>query len=102
VARRIAAASIEVAGIRGALIRHLEGSLDRLVGADTDAYDFGIEREQLAELLEDLAAGRDAYVPAWRIPREHRPASGRLFWLTGEQLVPADDTIVSTQRQSDR
>jgi hypothetical protein len=46
-------------------------------------YDFSWERER---------AGRDVYVPGWRLPREHRPAGAEVFWLRGDELHPADDT----------
>ena len=55
-ARRIAAQPVEVSGIRGALIVDLEAALNRLIGADSEIYDFSWERDWLAEKLRDLRA----------------------------------------------
>ncbi len=82
---RIAAQPVEVSGIRGATIVDLEAALNRLIGADSEIYDFSWERDWLAEKLRDLRAGRDVYVPGWRLPREHRPG----FWLRGDELPRA-------------
>ncbi len=87
-ARRIGAQSVEVAGIRGALIDNLERSLDRLVGADTDVYDFSVERERLAGMVADLRAGRDVCVQGWQIPLQLRPPSGKVFRLIDDKPVP--------------
>ena len=48
-----------MAGVRGALSANPEASLDRLSGADTDVYDFSVERDRLAGMVADLRAGRD-------------------------------------------
>jgi hypothetical protein len=87
-ARRIGAEPIEVARVRGALIDNLEASLDRLVGADTDVYDFSVERDRLSGMVADLRAGRDVCVQRWQIPRELRPADGKVFRLIDDKLVP--------------
>jgi hypothetical protein len=92
-ARRIAAQPVEVSGIRGALIVDLEAALNRLIGADSEIYDFSWEHDWLAEKLRDLRAGRDVYVPGWRLPREHRPAGAEVFWLRDDELHPADDIL---------
>ena len=92
-ARRIAAQPAEVSGIRGALIVDLEATLNRLIGADSEIYDFSWERDWLAEKLRDLRAGCNVYVSGWRLPREHRPAAAELFWLRGDEVHPADDTL---------
>lgn len=68
----------------------LEASLDRLLGADSEAYRFSVERKQLAEMLADLRAGRDVCVPGWRIPGGLRPDRCKVFTLSGDQLVPQD------------
>jgi hypothetical protein len=87
-ARRIRPPAVEVAGIRGVLVDALQVSLDRLVAADTDVYDFALEREGLAGVLDGLRSGRDVCVQGWQIPREFRPARGKVFRLTGDQLIP--------------
>lgn len=92
-ARRIAAQPAEVSGIRGALIVDLEAALNRLIGADSEIYDFSWERDWLAEKLRDLRAGCNVYVSGWRLPREHRPAAAELFWLRGDEVHPADDIL---------
>ena len=92
-ARRIAAQPVELSGIRGVLIVDLEAALNRLIGADSEICDFSWERDWLAEKLRDLRAGRDVYVPGWRLPREHPPAGAEVFWLRGDELHPADDTL---------
>jgi hypothetical protein len=88
IARRIGAQPIVVAGIRGALIDILEASLQRLVGADTEVYDFSVERDRLSAMLADLRAGRDICVQGWKIPRELRPANGKVLQLIDDKLVP--------------
>jgi hypothetical protein len=87
-ARRIAAQPVELSGIRGALIVDLEAALNRLIGADSEIYDFGWERDWLAEKLRDLRAGRDVYVPGWRLPREHRPAGAEVFLAARRRAAP--------------
>ena len=56
-ARRIAAQPAEVSGIRGALIVDLEAALNRLIGADSEIYDFSGERDWLAEKLRICVPG---------------------------------------------
>jgi hypothetical protein len=87
-ARRIGAQPVEVAGVRGALIDNLEASLDRLVGADTEIYGFSLDRDRLSGMVANLRAGRDVCVQGWQIPRELRPASGKVFQLIDDKLVP--------------
>jgi hypothetical protein len=86
-ARRIKPQAVEVAGIRGALIDSVQASFDRLVGADNEVADFSVERDRLAGMVADLRAGRDVSVHVGQIPRELRPATGKVFTVTGNALV---------------
>jgi hypothetical protein len=90
VARRRRSEPASVDGLRDALIDSLQASFDRLVGADNEVYDFSVERDRLAGMVADLRAGRDVSVNVGQIPRELRPADGKVFTLTGNQLVPQD------------
>jgi hypothetical protein len=88
-ARRIGAQPIEVAGVRGAVIAKFQRRIDRLPES-SEVYDFTAERDQLLARIAGLEAGEDVEVQGWEIPRELRPASGKVFRLTGDQLVPQD------------
>ena len=92
-ARRIAAQPVEVSGIRGALIVDLEAALNRLIGLDSEITTSVGKRDWLAEKLRDLPAGRDVYVPGWRLPRKHRPVGAEVFWVRDDELHPADDIL---------
>jgi hypothetical protein len=62
--------------------------LQRLVGTDTEVYDFSMERDRLSAMLADIRAGRDVCIQGWQIPRERRPANVKVLQLINDKLVP--------------